>query len=171
MDAPQQHTVCQETVYQELFMAHARHVRNFLFYKGAKRDEAEDLMQEAFLRLWRECKKVPAEKAKAFLFRVANNLFLDAKKHKQVVLKFQQKQTSGQENEDPQFLLEAKELQQKLENAIAQLPEKQRTVFLMSRMDKMTYAEIAERLELSVKAVEKRMSQALVQMRKVLKGV
>ena len=59
-------------------MAHARHVRNFLYYKGAKSDEAEDLMQEAFLRLWRECKKVPAEKAKAFLFRVANNLFLDA---------------------------------------------------------------------------------------------
>ncbi|MEO1259366.1 MAG: RNA polymerase sigma factor [Bacteroidota bacterium] len=171
MDIPQQHTVCQESVYQELFMAHARHVRNFLYYKGAKSDEAEDLMQEAFLRLWRECQKVPAEKAKAFLFRVASNLFLDAKKHEQVVQKFQQKQTTEHENEDPQFLLETKELQQKLENAIAQLPEKQRTVFLMNRMDKLTYAQIAERLELSVKAVEKRMSQALVQMRKVLKGI
>ena len=171
MDAPQQHTVCQETVYQELFMAHARHVRNFLYYKGAKREEAEDLMQEAFLRLWRECEKVPAEKAKAFLFRVASNLFLDAKKHEQVVMRFQQKQVSENEHEDPQFLLETKELQLKLENAIAQLPEKQRTVFLMNRMDKMTYAEIANRLELSVKAVEKRMSQALVKIRLVLKGV
>jgi RNA polymerase sigma-70 factor (ECF subfamily) len=44
-------------------------------------------------------------------------------------------------------------------------------VFLLNRIDKMTYAEIADQLELSVKAVEKRMSQALVEMRKVLKGV
>lgn len=172
MDTSSQHTVCQESVYKELFMAHARHVRNFLYYKGAKSDEAEDLMQEAYLRLWRECSKVPAEKAKSFLFRVAHNLFLDAKKHEQVVLRFQQRSpNTDQENEDPQFIMETNELQQKLESAIAQLPEKQRTVFLMNRMDKMTYAEIAERLELSVKAVEKRMSQALAKMRKVLKGV
>ncbi len=172
MDAPQSNTVCQESVYQELFFAHARHVRNFLCYKGAKTDEAEDLMQEAYLRLWRECEKVPAEKAKSFLFRVATNLFLDAKKHEQVVLRFQQKSpNTDREHEDPQFIMETNELQQKLESAIAQLPEKQRTVFLMNRMDKLTYAEIAARLELSVKAVEKRMSQALVRMRKVLKGI
>ncbi len=172
MDTPQQHSVCQEPVYQKLFFAHARHVRNFLCYKGAGTDEAEDLMQEAFLRLWRECEKVPADKAKSFLFRVANNLFLDAKKHEQVVLRFQKKSPNlDRENEDPHFIMETNELQQKLETAISQLPEKQRTVFLMNRIDKMTYAEIAEQLELSVKAVEKRMSQALVEMRKVLKGV
>ena len=172
MDTPQQHTVCQEPVYQKLFFAHARHVRNFLYYKGAGSAEAEDLMQEAFLRLWRECDKVPADKAKSFLFRVANNLYLDAKKHEKVVIRFQQKSPNlDLESEDPHFLLEAQELQARLESAIAQLPEKQREVFLMNRIDKMTYTEIAERLELSVKAVEKRMSQALVEMRKVLKGV
>jgi RNA polymerase sigma-70 factor (ECF subfamily) len=41
----------------------------------------------------------------------------------------------------------------------------------MNRMDKMTYAEIADHLELSVKAVEKRMSKALVELRQILKGV
>ncbi len=171
MEQPIQNSVCQDAVYKELFFAHARQVRNYLYYKGADSAEAEDLMQEAYLRLWRDCQKVPAEKAKAFLFRVANNLFLDAKKHEQVVLKFQNRQVSQTENEDPQFQLETKELQDRLEKAISKLSEKQRTVFLMNRMDKMTYAEIAERLELSVKAVEKRMSLALVQMRKVLKGV
>ena len=172
MDAPIQHTVCQEPVYQQLFFAHARHVRNFLCYKGAGSDEAEDLMQEAFLRLWRECDKVPNEKAKSFLFRVANNLFLDAKKHEKVVLRFQQiSPNTDREEQDTHFLLETSELQQKLEAAINQLPEKQREVFLMNRMDKMTYSEIADRLELSVKAVEKRISQALVEMRKVLQGV
>lgn len=173
MDVSSSNTsVCQDTVYKELFHAHARHVRNFLYYKGAKTGEAEDYMQEAFLRLWRDCEKVPADKAKAFLFRVANNLFLDAKKHEQVVLKFQQKkQLIDQEHEDPQFILETNELQTRLENAINQLPEKQRTVFLLNRMDKLTYNQIAERLELSVKAVEKRMSKALAQMRSILAGI
>lgn len=164
--------VCQEPVFQELFFAHARHVRNFLFYKGANASEAEDLMQEAFLRMWRDCAKVPYEKAKGFLFAVSGNLFLDAKKHEQVVLRFQRQQpVEAQEDETPHFQLETQELQERLEQAIAQLPENQRIVFLMNRMDKMTYAEIADHLELSVKAVEKRMSKALVELRQILKGV
>jgi RNA polymerase sigma-70 factor (ECF subfamily) len=45
------------------------------------------------------------------------------------------------------------------------LPEKQRLVFLLSRIEKMTYKEIAELLDISVKAVEKRMHKALVSLR------
>ncbi|MFQ5448380.1 MAG: sigma factor-like helix-turn-helix DNA-binding protein, partial [Saprospiraceae bacterium] len=48
---------------------------------------------------------------------------------------------------------------------------KQRVVFLMNRMDKMTYAEIADHLGLSVKAIEKRMHSALVELRQILKGI
>ncbi|HHM21957.1 MAG TPA: RNA polymerase sigma factor [Bacteroidetes bacterium] len=169
METPERHNVCREAVYKELFFAHARHVRNFLCYKGAGTEEAEDLMQEAFLRLWRECQNVPAEKAKAFLFRVANNLFLDAKKHEQVILRFQNSQRPNHDGEDPQFLLETRELRQRLEKAIAQLPEKQRIVFLLNRIDKLTYAQIADRLDLSVKAIEKRMSQALAKVRECVK--
>jgi RNA polymerase sigma factor (sigma-70 family) len=172
MEPLPQKDVCSDSVFKELFFAHARHVRNFLFYKGAAAEEAEDLMQEAFLRMWRECSKVPFEKAKAFLFTVSSNLFLDAKKREKVVLRFQRQQpATGTGGEDPQFLLETQELQQRLEKAISQLPEKQRVVFLMNRMDKMTYADIADHLGLSVKAVEKRMHSALVELRQILKGI
>ena len=163
---------CHEPTYRELFYAHARHVRNFLCYKGASTTEADDLAQEAFLRLWRDCAKVPVEKAKGYLFAVAGNLFLDEKKHEQVVLRFQ-RQAPAQEatDETPHFDLETKELQDRLERAIAQLPENQRVVFLMNRMDKMKYAEIAAYLNLSVKAVEKRMHLALLELRQILKGI
>lgn len=164
--------VCSEPVFKELFFTHARHVRNFLFYKGAGASEAEDLVQEAFLRMWRECSKVPYEKAKGFLFTVAGNLFLDAKKHEKVTLRFQRQQPAdGADEENPHFLLETRELQERLESAISQLPEKQREVFLMNRMDKMTYAEIAGCLGLSVKAIEKRMHAALVELRQIMKGI
>jgi RNA polymerase sigma factor (sigma-70 family) len=164
--------VCHEPTYRELFYAHSRHVRNFLCYKGAAANEAEDLAQEAFLRLWRDCAKVPIEKVKGYLFAVAGNLFLDEKKHEQVVLKFQRLAPATEAtDENPHFDLETKELQDRLETAIAKLPENQRVVFLMNRMDKMKYAEIAEHLDLSVKAVEKRMHLALVQLRQILKGI
>ncbi|MEM7654956.1 MAG: sigma-70 family RNA polymerase sigma factor, partial [Bacteroidota bacterium] len=68
-------------------------------------------------------------------------------------------------NETPQFAMEEAEFRHKLETAIASLPEKNRVVFLMNRIEKLTYKEIAERLELSVKAVEKRMHKALIQLR------
>jgi RNA polymerase sigma factor (sigma-70 family) len=62
-----------------------------------------------------------------------------------------------------------KQLQNNYQQALIQLPEKQRTVFMMSRMEELKYAEIAERLDISIKTVEKRMSNALFYLRKVLK--
>ncbi|MAT55130.1 MAG: RNA polymerase subunit sigma-70 [Saprospirales bacterium] len=175
MESTASNSVCRESVYRELFQLHARRVRNFLYYKGAGAEEAEDLMQEAFLRLWRECERVPAEKAAAFLFTVAGNLFLDARKHDQVVLKFQRhaaRQTTGVSapSENPHAQLEHSETLDRIEAALAALPEGQRTVFLMNRMDGMTYNEIAQALELSVKAIEKRMSLALKSLRQALKN-
>ena len=55
--------------------------------------------------------------------------------------------------------------------AIASLPEGQREVFLLNRMDQMTYKEIAEFLGVSQKAVEKRMHKALVKLRKTIKNI
>jgi RNA polymerase sigma-70 factor (ECF subfamily) len=56
----------------------------------------------------------------------------------------------------------------KLKKVIADLPEKQREVFLLSRIDKKKYSEISDMLGISVKAVEKRMSQALIVLREKL---
>ena len=67
--------------------------------------------------------------------------------------------------ENPEFLLEHQEFGNKLQRAIDALPEGQKTAFLMNRIDQMTYVEIAEVLEISVKAVEKRMHLALKTLR------
>ena len=164
-------SVCQEDVYANIFQSYATMVRNFIYYKSGDMQQAEDIAQEAFVRLWNNCSNVPIEKAKGFLYTVANNIFLNEVEHKKVVLKFQQKSGGDSGSLDPEFLLEEKELKLKLETAIAELPDGQREVFLMNRMDKKTYAEIAELLGVSVKAVEKRMHKALVKLRKTLKNI
>ena len=164
-----QRNTCQPETFQEIFMQLAGGLRRFVYFKSGNWEAAEDYVQEAYLRLWKNCSEVTPEKAKSYLYTVANNLFLDEMRHNQVKFKFQEASTSAPSANAPapDFELETKEFQQKLEQALAALPENQRVVFLMNRIEKMTYAEIAEQLELSVKAVEKRMHGALVELRKL----
>ena len=67
--------------------------------------------------------------------------------------------------------MEEKELHAQIEAAISELPEKQRVVFLLSRIDKKTYKEIAEIIGISKQAVEKRIYNALDTLRKVSKSI
>lgn len=160
-------SICEEQTFKSVFVNYAEHLRNFMYYKTGNFDRSEDLMQDAFSKLWVECAKVPLEKAKSFLFTIANNLFLNEEKHKKVVLKFEKSGLPNQNTLSPQFLLEEAEFEERLHKAIESLPDGQREVFLMSRMDDLTYKEIAERLDVSVKAIEKRMHKALTKLRKL----
>lgn len=172
MSNPSADNVCPEAVFQRLFFEQAEPLRNFLYYKCGEEALAEDLMQEAFLRLWERCRNVSFEKAKSFLFTVANNLLLDRFKHQKVILKFQADPGNKKPSvHDPHFLLEEEEFKKQLEDLINSMPEKSRTVFLMNRIDKMTYAEIAKSLSISVKAVEKRMNKALIAFRELKKNI
>ncbi len=164
-------SVCEQPVFTQLFETHAEAVRNLIYYKCGDKDQAEDVMQEAFIKLWDNCKKVIFEKAKGFLCTVANNLFLNQVAKQKVRLEYSKIPRSNKNVESPDFVMEEKEFMNKLQTAIAELPEGQREVFLLNRIDKKTYNEIAEMLGISVKAVEKRMHNALKQLRKLVKNI
>ncbi|MEM9822070.1 MAG: sigma-70 family RNA polymerase sigma factor [Bacteroidota bacterium] len=158
-------STCNPRSFRKLYEQHAEGLRNFVYYKSGDTGFAEDTAQESFLRLWKNCASVPFEKAQSYLFTVANRLFLDKVKHQKVQLKFQSHTRQAVTQESPEYLMEEQEFKTKLEKAIADLPEGQRTVFLMNRVDKMKYREIAEALNISQKAVEKRMHKALLALR------
>ena len=164
-------SICEEKIYTSIFREYSDTLHNYLYYKTGNRDLAYDLTQEAFTRLWQNCAKVLFNSAKGYVFKTANNLLLNEYDHQKVVLRHQQKPTTSHTNENPEYILEEKELKAELEAAIAALPEKQRVVFLMSRIDKKKYREIAEALGISKQAVEKRMYNALGTLRKVSKGI
>ena len=157
-------SVCEEPVFNGIYRMHAEQLRNYLYYKCGELEVAEDLCQESFIQLWRKCRDVIIEKAKSYLFTVGHRLFLDRVKARKVELKFQKTQTEGVQKEDPYFQLTTEELKIKIERAISELPEGQREVFLMNRIDQLTYREIAERLGVSQTAAEKKMSKALLKL-------
>ncbi|MBI1227165.1 MAG: sigma-70 family RNA polymerase sigma factor [Bacteroidetes bacterium] len=160
-------SICDEKNYTAIFWEYSETLHNYLFYKTGNLDMALDLTQEAFMRLWQNCASVLFNSAKGYVFKTANNLLLNQYEHQKVVLKFQQKPTLSHTNENPEFILEENELKERLEAAISALPEKQRVVFLLSRIEKKTYQEIADILEISKQAVEKRMYNALDALRLV----
>lgn len=157
--------ICNDKTFAKVFNDYAKDLKRFLFFKYNNLESAEDVMQDAFIKLWKNCKDVPLEKAKSYLFTVANNLFLNIKKHEKVVRKNNFRHLKHATNETPEFLLIEEEYYQKIERAINGLTAKQKEVFLMSRIEKLKYKEIAVKLNISVKAVEKRMHIALVHMR------
>ena len=164
--------LCSEVVFKSIFESHFKGLRNFLIYKYKDVERAEDTAQNAFVILWENCSILKPEQAKSFLFTTAIRLSLNLIKHDKVVSNFElQSKPNGMHQESPEFLLLEAELKLQLEKAINDLPEKQRTVFLMNRMENQTYSEIAGLLDLSVKAVEKRMHLALVSLRKVIQNV
>lgn len=163
----QKASLCEESTFSKIFREYSQTLFNFLYYKSGNQNLAQDLTQEAFMKLWQNCQSVLLASAKGYVFKTANNLMINEFKHQKVKLKFQGIKQKQETNETPSFLLEEKELKEQLENAIATLPEKQRVVFLMSRIDKKTYKEIAAILDISRQAVEKRMYNALDKLRKI----
>ena len=162
--------VCQEQIYNSIYEAHGQSLWNFAYYKCGNSDDASDLVQEAFVKLWKNCAKVSPGKARSFLYTVANNSFLNAIAHKKVVLNYRSAQSQGVNKQSPEFLMEEQQYGQRLNAAINKLTEAQRTAFLMNRIDGKKYRQIAEELDISVKAVEKRISQALASLKENLEG-
>jgi len=164
-------SVCEQPVFNDIFKKHSRTIRNHIYYKCGNPDQAEDIMQEAFIRLWNNCKKVILEKSRAFLYKVATNLFLNQVEHQKVRIEYARLPHRDRNHESPDFILEEKEFMDTLQKAIGDLSEAQREVFLLNRIDKKTYNEIAEMLGISVKAVEKRMHNALKKLRVLIKNI
>ena len=126
---------CKEEIFDALYKSHITSLRNFIFFKSSDKAQAFDICQDAFIKLWENCTKVSPEKAKSFLYTVANNLFLNTVAHQKVVFKFQKSKDQTINEQSPQYLLEEKEFSERLAKAIAGLTEIQRTAFLMSRVE------------------------------------
>ncbi len=152
--------------FKNIFDIHFAGVRNYIYFRSGDQDLATDVAQETFITLWEKKSGLVNSNIKALLFKIAGDLLITQLRKRNVAMRYKAKAVDEQFNESPDDLLQYKELLKNYEQALENLPEKQRTVFLLSRMDGLKYFEIAESLGVSVKAVEKRMKNALEYLRK-----
>ena len=154
--------------FELLFDQHFESIKHYVYYKTGNTLVSEDIVQETFIKLWERKSEINTETVSSLLYTIAANLAKNHIKHEHVVFNFANKQTLHSYAETPQQVLEEQEFKNKLEMAIGSLSEAHRTTFLMNRIEQITFAEIAIRLEISIKTVEKRMSVATKQLYEAL---
>jgi len=135
-----------------------------------ERAVAEEVAQEVMLELWRRRETLQVEQSfRAYLLRSTRNRALNHVRHQRVVAR-----EAASAAIDPPTAPSAEdqmlgtELEWAVRAAIDGLPERCRAVFQLSRDHGLKYAEIAVALDISVKTVEKRMGQALAELRERL---
>ena len=134
-------------------------------------DNAEEIVQDLFFRLWKDKEKLNIESSlNGYLFRSVHNKCLHYLDHSKVVERHAEEISYRQQEkqENPADILQYKELQARIARILERLPERCGQIFCMSRFDGLKYAEIAEKLSVSLKTVESNMGRALKEFRKEL---
>lgn len=169
--------------FEKLMTAHFSRVLNFIFRYVGRRDIAEDLTQEVFIRVYKSVGSYqPQSKFSTWLFTIAKNLSLNelrSNKHKMVSM--DEMIDTGEDHIKVQFkderqqtpaeqLLENEQSQQ-VRKAIAELPENQRVAVLLRRYEQFTYEEIADVMQVTPKAVKSLLNRAKENLRESLKSL
>jgi len=154
--------------FKLLFDNYFDSVRSYLVYRGAEKEQASDLAQDVFLKIWEKQMNIDIQTALRLLYKMARDMFISQYRREALEMNYMASLDFDSSDFSPEDHLRYKELFSNYTIALAALSEKHRTVFLMSRMEGLKYHEIADRLQLSVKAVEKRMSIALAYIKQAL---
>ena len=173
-----------ENVFSEIFFAYFPRVRRFLEQRGASREDAEDLAQETFFRVFRHLKTFRGEASLAtWLLTVARNVELE--KHRRGnALKRGPATVSLDEERDgdaaaasplatpppahPQLQLLTKEMEQRAARALHGLPEQMRRCFVLRFDQELRYREIAAVMQISIETVKSHIHQARARLKATL---
>ena len=130
-------------------------------------DTAKDIVHNGFMKLWEQRDRLKTTNAlKSYLFKSVRSLALDMLKHRKVEKRYQQYiiKNINTESEDPSNRTE-NAAENELENAINEMPDRMRKIFVLIKIEGLKYSEVAHRLNISVKTVEMQMHRALEKLR------
>jgi RNA polymerase sigma-70 factor (ECF subfamily) len=172
-----------QAAFAELVELYHRRVVTVMHHLVGNAEEAEDLAQEVFLRVYRGRKKYhPRAKFSTWLYTIANNLALNVLRNRQrkpvVPLNVRDSGPLGprpaeqlvkDKEGQPMRRMQQQELAAVIQEALENLNERQRVAVVLNKFEDMGYAEIAEVMELTVKAVKSLLSRARENLREALK--
>lgn len=155
--------------YNQLFESSYSSLCNYAYAIVKDYDEAEDIVQGVFVNFWNNENKEEIEaKAKHYLVRAVKFKCIDYQRKEIVKRKHEKEMIHVTDIWEEEEETENTRLKDTLMLAISELPEKTRAVFMMSKLDGLSYKEIAEDLEISPKTVENQMGRAFRHLREKL---
>lgn len=161
-----------EEIYNEFFGVHYHLCLQYIHNEKA----AEEIVQDTFLKLW-EIRNTLNDQIniRSFLYTITKNNCLNYLRNQKISMKhienmkYMEMQFNYEALEKLGNYLQFEELRSKIEEAIAQLPAELVETFQLSRFEELSYKEIAEKQNISIKTVEARISKALRILRVELK--
>jgi RNA polymerase sigma-70 factor, ECF subfamily len=165
--------------FQELYSQYAKKILNYLYRMTGSREEAEDLAQDTFILAFKNIGALKdAEKFQSWLFRIAqNNVYQRFRGYQPRMESIDQEdayelsdlQKRAAPDRDPEQSVLSSELEGHIEKVISELPEKYRTVFVLSAVQKLSYQEISEIVDRSLASVKSDIHRARVEVRNKIK--
>lgn len=158
------------SAFKNIFEAYYKRLHGFARSYLGNNQQAEDIVQSVFLNIWAKRKRWdPPGTLKSYLFNAVKNEALNAIRHEKVVdntedevaRKFMELKKSDRDQDDEYV----KQLRKDIEEAIDQLPPRCRQIFILNRRGGLTYAEIAQFLDLSIGTINTQMGRALYKLR------
>jgi len=132
--------------------------------------DTQDLSQDTFVRAYEAIKKFNEQyKFYTWLYRIAVNLCINYCKRKKVIQFTSIENAEFYADTNPASNVESQDLRRAVEQRLAQLPEEQKTVFVLRTFEEMSYQEIADILEVSIGTVMSRLSRARERLKELLK--
>jgi RNA polymerase sigma-70 factor (ECF subfamily) len=145
---------------------------SFFRKRTHRSEEVQDLVQQVFLRLAQSPQFDEIRNPEGYIFQTAANALKDQARRRSVQERFaaQQFQDGDAQRTDfsPERVLEAREAVTKVADALRQLPERTRDVFVLRCFEGLKFAEIGQLQRISVRAVEKHMAKALAHLHRAL---
>jgi RNA polymerase sigma-70 factor (ECF subfamily) len=152
------------SAFTAIFEAYYKDLVMFAFTFTKNSDSAEDTVQEVFVRLWEKRQELKLHGSlKSYLLKSVQNLCLDEFRRRKVREHYaDDKETQSlYANNDTEDYILYTDLQNHLDNVLAQMPDEVAQTFRMNRFDGLKYHEIAQQLNVSLRTVESRISKAL----------
>ncbi len=148
--------------FHQIFNTYFDSIRGYLYYKTSDESVAEDIAQNVFMKLWEHRERFDPNNIKPILYKIASDMAISHYRKRVVRVDFAKNMYYNTNTDlSPEEIIQYEELKRKYAIVIREMNDRQREVFLMNREEGLKYNEIAQRLNISVKGVEKRMSQAL----------
>ncbi|MGQ0765269.1 MAG: sigma-70 family RNA polymerase sigma factor [Gemmatimonadota bacterium] len=163
----------EERAFQELVERYQARLLNFIYRTISDRERAEDLVQEVFIRVYRHIRRFDrSKKFSTWIYTIASNLAKNELRNRsrnplvlfQTIRKNWQDDDRPLQFEDPETrpddLFRKRHLRELVENAVGQLPEHHRQVFVLRELEGKSYEEIAEITSCNLGTVKSRLNRA-----------
>lgn len=147
----------------ELYISHSRWLVDWLVHKTDSRATAEDLAQDTFCRLLRRSPSEQLRQPKSYLSSIAKGLVIDHYRRVSLEKAYLESLAFQPEAVTPSLEEQALVVEAlvRIDQMLDKMPVKMRTIFLLSRLDGLTYKQISEKLNISASSVQKHMQTAI----------